>query len=58
MWGIVVLALLYFIPGTVNLQTPPAITHPEFYYEFVGAALAWQFVFILVATDPGDESFM
>jgi hypothetical protein len=51
-WGIAVLTPLYFILRTVNLQAPPAITHPEFYYGFVGVALAWQFVFILVATDP------
>lgn len=51
-WGIVVLTPLYFMLRAVNLQTPPAITHPEFYYGFVGVALAWQFAFILIATDP------
>ena len=51
-WGIVVLAPLYFMLRTVNLHAPPAITHPEFYYGFVGVALVWQFAFILIATDP------
>jgi hypothetical protein len=57
-WGIAVPTPLYFMIRTVNLQAPPAITQPEFYYGFVGVALAWQFVFILVATDPGDEYLM
>jgi hypothetical protein len=28
------------------------ITHPEFFYGFIGVALLWQVVFVLVATDP------
>lgn len=51
-WGILILSPLYFLLKKINLQTPPAITHPEFYYGFVGVALAWQFAFILIATDP------
>lgn len=51
-WGIAILTPLYFMLRTVNLQAPPAITHPEFYYGFIGVALAWQLVFILIATDP------
>ena len=51
-WGILVLVPLYFMLQKINMQTPPAITHPEFYYGFVGVALAWQFAFILIATDP------
>ncbi len=31
---------------------PPAITHPEFFYGFVGVTLAWQVLFVLIATDP------
>ena len=43
-YGILVLVPMYF-------RTPPAI-HPEFFYGFVGIALAWQFVFLLISRDP------
>jgi hypothetical protein len=42
--------VLALAPGFVT--TPPVITHPEFYYGFCGAAMVWQIVFFLVATDP------
>ena len=28
---------------------PPTITHPDFFYGFVGVALVWQLVFLLNA---------
>src|SRR5471032_2038295 len=31
---------------------PPLITHPEFFYGFIGIAVAWQVVFLLIAQDP------
>lgn len=33
-------------------QDPPPITHPGFYYGFVGVALAFQVVFALIGRDP------
>lgn len=51
-YGIVALAPLYFLFETLGLQYPPAITHPQFYYGFVGVALAWQIAFFVIATDP------
>ncbi len=51
-WGVLTLTPLYFIFNTISLNDPPAITHPGFYYGFVGTALAWQFVFFLIARDP------
>lgn len=43
---------LYFMLDLIGRQDPPAITHPQFYYGFVGVALIWQFAFFLTATDP------
>jgi hypothetical protein len=51
-WGVAVLAPAYFIFDRIGREDPPAITHPEFYFGFLGVALAWQFVFLVVATDP------
>jgi hypothetical protein len=51
-WGVLTLAPLYFIFNMIGLQDPPAITHPLFFYGFVGVALAWQFAFFVIARDP------
>ena len=36
----------------IGRETPPAITHPQYYYGFIGVAMVWQFVFFVIATDP------
>ena len=51
-WGILVITPLYFMFDMIGRQDPPAITHPGFYYGFIGAALAWQFAFFVIATNP------
>ncbi len=51
-WGVLVLTPLYFIFDMIGRQDPPAITHPAFYYGFVGVALAWQFAFFVIGSDP------
>src|SRR5258707_13080905 len=51
-WGLVVIAPLYFLFDLIGKQDPPAITHPGFYYGFAGCALAWQIAFICIGRDP------
>ena len=51
-WGVLVLTPMYFMFDAIGRQDPPPITHPEFYYGFACAALAWQFAYFLIATDP------
>jgi hypothetical protein len=51
-WGVLVLTPLYFMFDLIGRQDPPAITHPAFYYGFVGAGLAWQVAFFIIAADP------
>lgn len=51
-WGLLVLTPLYFMFNIIGTQDPPPITHPAFYYGFIGAALAWQVAFMIIATDP------
>lgn len=51
-WGVLVTLPLYFLYDLIGHQSPPVITHPEFYYGFVGVTLTWQFVFLLIATNP------
>jgi hypothetical protein len=35
-YGILVIAPLYFAAGQIAQNDPPAITHPEFFYGFIG----------------------
>ena len=51
-WGILVLTPLYFLFDRIGQQDPPPITHPGFYYGFVGVGLAWQIAFLIIATNP------
>lgn len=51
-YGILVLAPQYFLEGRIGRDYPPPITHPEHFYGFIGLALVWQFVFLLIASDP------
>jgi hypothetical protein len=51
-WGVLVLTPLYFMFDLIGRQDPPSITHPGFFYGFVGAALVWQIAFFVIATDP------
>jgi hypothetical protein len=51
-WGLLVITPLYFLFDIIGQKDPPPITHPGFFYGFVGCALAWQVAFCFIATDP------
>lgn len=51
-YGVLVLAPQYFLEAKVGRDFPPPITHPEHFYGFIGVALAWQVLFVVVALDP------
>lgn len=51
-WGVLVITPLYFMFDLIGRKDPPPITHPAFFYGFVGAALAWQIAFFFIASDP------
>lgn len=51
-YGILVLLPQYFMEERIGRDFPPPITHPEHFYGFVGVALAWQVVFLIIAKDP------
>jgi len=40
-WGFLIIAPLYFLFDLIGRKDPPPITHPGFFYGFVGLALAW-----------------
>jgi hypothetical protein len=51
-YGLIALVPMYFLESTIAAQSPPAITHPEFFYGFVDLGVAWQILFLLIARDP------
>jgi hypothetical protein len=52
LYGAVALLPMYFQEAMVATTQPPAITHAEYYYGFIGVALAWQLAFVFIAMDP------
>ncbi|MDQ1557165.1 MAG: hypothetical protein QOD32_225 [Pyrinomonadaceae bacterium] len=51
-YGLLVLLPQYFMEEQNGHNYPPPITHPEYYYGFVGVAVAWQVLFLILAKDP------
>ena len=51
-YGLIVLLPLYFMEEQTGRDYPPPITHPEYYYGFIGIAVAWQLVFLVLSRDP------
>ena len=51
-YGLLILSPIYFMESKIGRETPPAITHPEYFYGFLGVGLAWQVLFLVLATDP------
>ena len=50
-YGLAVLMPQYFLEAKLARDFPPTLTHPEHFYGFIGVALAWQFVFLMIARD-------
>jgi hypothetical protein len=51
-WGVLALVPLYFAMEVIGVRQPPAVTHPEYYFGFLGVALVWQFAFFVIGSDP------
>jgi hypothetical protein len=52
MYGVLILTPIYFMEGRIGRETPPVITHAEYFYGFLGAGLAWQLLFLVLSRDP------
>jgi hypothetical protein len=51
-YGLLAVGPQYFLEARTGQDYPPPVTHPEFYYGFVGVTIAFQVVFLIIATDP------
>ena len=50
-YGVLVVLPQYSLEARIGRDSPPPITHPEYFYGFIGVALAWQVAFLLIARD-------
>ena len=51
-YGLIAMLPQYFLEQKTGIDYPPPITHPEFFYGFIGITLAWQLVFLVIARNP------
>ncbi|HEX8749289.1 MAG TPA: hypothetical protein VF717_19090 [Pyrinomonadaceae bacterium] len=51
-YGLLALLPQYFLEEKTGRDYPPAITHPEYFYGFIGVAVAWQVLFLILSRDP------
>jgi hypothetical protein len=51
-YGLLVLVPQYFVELGLWTESPPVIAQPGFYYGFIGVAVAFQFVFLIIGSDP------
>lgn len=57
-YGLLALLPQYFLEAKIAADSPPAITHPEFFYGFIGVGIAFQIVFLIIATNPAKYRLM
>lgn len=51
-WGLVLLSPIFFLRERIGIDTPPPITHPEYFYGFLAMSFVFQLLFLLIASDP------
>ena len=51
-WGIAVLLPLYWLVDVSGRRYGAPTDYPQFFYGFVGVALAWQIAFLVIGSDP------
>ena len=50
--GVLMIAPGFFFEEKFGQDYPPVPNHLELYYGFFGVTLAWQFMFLVIASDP------
>ncbi|MGA8810327.1 MAG: hypothetical protein WB973_20840 [Thermoanaerobaculia bacterium] len=51
-YGLLVVTPQYFMESRVGRTSPPPITHPEYFYGFVGAVVVWHVLFLVISREP------
>src|SRR5262249_32193055 len=50
--GVLLVAPPFSMEERFGRDNPPPINHPEFFYGFFGVTLVWQFLYMLIGSDP------
>lgn len=50
--GILLVIPPYFLEEQFGRDNPPPVCHPQLYYGFFGVTLSWQFMFLVIGSDP------
>jgi hypothetical protein len=50
--GLVLIVPPFFLERKLGEDYPPPINHPENYYGFLSVTLAWQVLYLVIASDP------
>src|SRR4051812_40228176 len=50
--GLLLVVPPFFLEQKSGKDYPPPVNHPEYDYGFLGVTLAWQVLFLVVASDP------
>ena len=51
-YGLLILTPFLFLERRIAEASPGGMTHPEYYYGFIGAALVMQLVYLVIGRDP------
>jgi len=51
-YGLLLLTPMLFLEQRLSQDSPPPITHPEYFYGFLLVTLAWQVSFLVIGMDP------
>jgi hypothetical protein len=51
-WGIAVLTPLYLLSDVTGRHYAAPTDYPHFFYGFLSVAMAWQFAFLLIGSNP------
>ena len=51
-WGLAVLAPLYWLVDISGRPYPPPADYPHFFYGFLSVAMAWQIAFLIIGSNP------
>ncbi|HUP62409.1 MAG TPA: hypothetical protein VNA69_18535 [Thermoanaerobaculia bacterium] len=52
LYGIIALLPQYFAERLIGRHFPPPITHPEYFYGFIGVVVVWHLLFLMISNDP------
>lgn len=50
--GLLLIVPQLFLEERIGKDLPPAVTHPEYFYGFIGLVIVFQVLFLIIARNP------